>query len=428
MFKKTKIVAGITLATATLISQQISAAGFAVNEQSATASGTALAGNAASDTDISFSYWNPALFANATETTLYINGSYVSPNADISNVTGTAAINGTTSTTEGSSPVDDAIIPSIYLAVPVSDKTVLGVSLNVPYALKSEYDENWAGNYHGTTTELQDISLSFSAAHRFNDWIDIGASIQLHSTSMTLDAAVNNFDGTSGYGQGNLELDDSLSYGYSLGVALEPKQGTRVGIGYRSEVDVEQTGDAKYTDLSATATGAGIVDTTISANNTLPSLLTFSVEQELTDTLTLGLTAMRTGWSSVQELRIDFDSSQSDSVLTLNYDDVWFYAVGLTYDYSENLILRTGYAMDNSPSDPNNLSVRAPGSDRQWITFGGTYNVSEETQVMFSYIRLESDEITVTSDGTGEDQFRGTFSGDYDISANIFALAVNTTF
>ncbi|KZM39113.1 hypothetical protein OA92_21190 [Marinomonas sp. SBI22] len=427
MFKKTKLVAGITLATATLISQQISAAGFAVNEQSATASGTALAGNAASDTDISFSYWNPALFANATETTLYINGSYVSPSADITNVSG----NGFTAAADNinsSEPVDDAIIPSIYLAIPVSEKTVLGVSLNVPYALKSEYDEDWSGRYHATNTELQDISLSFSAAHRVNDWVDIGASIQLHSTSMTLDAAVSDFNGTSGDGQGNLEVDDSLSYGYSLGVALEPQKGTRVGIGYRSEVDVNQTGNATYTDLSANATGAGIVDTTISANNTLPSLLTFSVEQDLTEDLTLGLTAMRTGWSSIQELRIDFDSTQSDSVLTLNYDDVWFYSVGLTYDYSEDLVLRTGYAIDNSPSDSENLSPRAPGSDRQWISFGGTYDVTEETQIMFSYIRLTSDEVTVSKEATGENQYRGSFSGDYDISANIFALAVNTTF
>lgn len=202
-----------------------------------------------------------------------------------------------------------------------------------------------------------------------------------------------------------------------------------MGIGYRSEVDVNQKGDAKYTDVSTTtATNSGVVDATASADNTLPSLLTLSVEQDLTEDLTLGLTAMRTGWSSVQDLTIDYDSTQADSVLTLNYDDVWFYSVGLTYDYSESLVLRTGYALDNSPSDPNNLSARAPGSDRQWITFGGTYNVSDETQVMFSYIRLTSDKATVTSDGTGEDAARGTFSGDYDISANIFALAVNTTF
>lgn len=211
MFKKTKLVAGITLATATLISQQISAAGFAVNEQSATASGTALAGNAASDTDISFSYWNPALLTNATETTLFINGSYVSPKADISNVSG-KGVTAATDSVIGSEPVEDAIIPAIYLAVPVSESTVLGVSLNIPYALKSEYDENWSGRYHATNTELQDISLSFSAAHRVNDWIDVGASIQIHSTSMTLDAAVTDSNGVSGDGQGNVELDDSFSW------------------------------------------------------------------------------------------------------------------------------------------------------------------------------------------------------------------------
>lgn len=438
MFKKTKLVAGITLATATLISQQISAAGFAVNEQSATASGTALAGNAASDTDISFSYWNPALFANATETTLYINGSYVSPSVEMKNQTATnASIAGfggpTVSSTEGSSdPSESAIIPSIYLAVPINDKTVVGVSLNIPYAISSDYDDDWAGKYHATKTELQDISLSLSAAYRVNDWVDVGASIQAHSASMTLEAEVIDWD-SDGYG--SQELEDDLSFGWSVGIAMEPQEGTRVGIGYRSEVDVNQKGEVDFINMSGTAeTNLNTVDSDITADNTLPSLLTLSLEQELTDNLTLGLTAMRTGWSSVQELNVNYDDDTNpnldNSVVTLNYKDVWFYSAGLTYDYSEDLILRTGYAIDNSPSDPNNLSARAPGSDRQWITLGGTYNVSESTQVMFSYIRLTSDPAKVDKDGAAgsEDQSRGSFSADYDISANIFALAINTTF
>jgi long-chain fatty acid transport protein len=438
MFKKTKLVAGITLATATLISQQISAAGFAVNEQSATASGTALAGNAASDTDISFSYWNPALFANATETKLYINGSYVMPSVEMSNQTATnnatRSVGSPTSytSTQGSSdPSESAVIPSIYLAVPLNDKTVVGVSLNVPYAISSDYDDDWAGKYHATKTELQDISLSLSAAYRVNEWVDVGASIQAHSTSMTLEAEVIDAD-QDGYG--SQELEDDLSFGWSVGIAMEPQKGTRIGLGYRSEVDVEQKGEVDFSNINASvAASAGLVDANITADNTLPSLLTLSLEQELADNLTLGLTAMRTGWSSVQALDIDYDNattSLSNSTVTLNYKDVWFYSAGLTYDYSEDLILRTGYAIDNSPSDPNNLSARAPGSDRQWITFGGTYNVSESTQVMFSYIHLTSDPAKVDKDGasTGEDASRGSFSADYDISANIFALAVNTTF
>lgn len=283
MFKKTKLVAGITLATATLISQHISAAGFAVNEQSATASGTALAGNAASDTDISFSYWNPALFANAKETTLYINGSYVAPSVDMDNQTATnsalSSYGVTVSSTEGSSdPTVDATIPAIYLAVPINDKTVIGLSLNVPYGIASDYDDDWAGKYHATKTELQDISLSLSAAYRVNDWVDVGASIQAHSTSMTLEAEVIDFDSSSGGGgYGSQELEDDLSFGWSVGIALEPQPGTRIGAGYRSEVKVNQEGEVDFTDMTTTAeTNLGTVDSDITADNTLPDLLTLS--------------------------------------------------------------------------------------------------------------------------------------------------------
>jgi long-chain fatty acid transport protein len=145
-------------------------AGFALNDHSATASGKALGGVAASNADISASFWNPALFVNAKETTVFVSGAYVMPSMDVTDISannataaGGAAIAGSTTNSDS---VDNTFVPSFYFAKPLSDKTVAGISLNVPFGLSGDYGDDWAGRFHATETSLQDIALSFSLAHR----------------------------------------------------------------------------------------------------------------------------------------------------------------------------------------------------------------------------------------------------------------------
>ena len=137
---------------------------------------------------------------------------------------------------------------------------------------------------------------------------------------------------------------------------------------------------------------------------------------------------MRTGWGSMDELRIDFDSTQSDSVLTFNFEDQWFYSAGLTYEHSDKLTLRTGIAMDNSPVTDEYRSARTPDGDRKWLSFGGTYSFNDMTSATFAYTRVSVDDVTVNRSGNSDDTARGNLNADYKTSADVFSLAVNTTF
>ena len=405
-------------------------AGFSLNDHSATASGTALAGAASSGADISFSYWNPALFTNATETSFYGSAAYVSPSMETTVNSASGARGGSLGTTSTDDSVSSAVIPSLYFAKPINDKTVAGISLNAPYGLSGDYGDDWAGRFHATETSIEDIALSFSLAHKVNKKVSVGASVQYHQAEVVLASAV----GSSAVeGDGRIEADAD-AFGYSLGVLFEPVKGTRIGLGYRSEVDFDFEGNVTYTDVTS-LNGAlsmlsqpNLVNTTVSDSLTFPDIITLSLDQELTKKLTLGLTAMRTGWGSMDELRIDFDSAQSDSVLTFNFEDQWFYSAGLTYEHSDKLTLRTGIAMDNSPVTDEYRSARTPDGDRKWLSFGGTYSFNDMTSATFAYTRVSIDDVTVNRSGNSDDTSRGNLNADYKTSADVFSLAVNTTF
>jgi long-chain fatty acid transport protein len=348
----------------------------------------------------------------------------------------TEATNGTdltaSSSTSSTDSVNNTLVPSLYLAKPLSDSTVVGISLNVPYGLSGDYGDEWAGRFHATETSIQDIALSFTLAHRLSEKLSVGASVQLHQAEVVLASAVGN--AALSEGDGYIEAD-ATGYGYSLGALFEPIKGTRIGVGYRSEVDFDFEGDVEYSDVSATLNGYlqsnfgyQLVDASVTDSITFPSVLTISLEQELTKKLTLGLTAMRTGWGAMDELRIDFDSNQPDSVLTLGFEDQWFYSAGLTYAHSDKLTLRTGVAVDYSPVTDEYRSARTPDGDRTWLSLGGTYNLNDMTSLTFAYTHVMIDDVSVSRDGTGEDAARGTLEADYESSANVFSLALNKAF
>ena len=438
MFKMNKLVASISLATATLIAQNAQSAGFSLNDHSATASGSALAGAAASDQDISFSYWNPALLSNADEITLYVSGAIIMANMDVSVNSSTDPL-GNDLTATASSPgsvLDTSFIPSIYLAVPVADKTVLGVALNVPFGLAGDYDDNWAGRYHSAKTSIEDIALSFSAAQEITDWVSVGASVQVHSVTVLLDAETTDFAGgqsINGDGYGSLEADD-IAYGYALGAQFTPTKGTRIGIGYRSEIDILAEGDATYTNTGTLLTSLGVDNAGLASENTLPSILSFGLEQDFAEKFTFGATAMLTGWSSMPELRIQFEPgadgiTQPDSVLTFGFEDQWFYSAGLSYKHSDTLTLRTGYAYDSSPVTDAYRSARTPDGNRQWLSFGGTYKLSTTSSIVAAYTYVLVDDASVVRTGSlSEDASRGTLNADYETSAHVLSVAFNTRF
>ncbi|MFT2111403.1 OmpP1/FadL family transporter [Marinomonas sp. 2405UD68-3] len=436
MFKYTKLGASIALVTLTMVSQTIHAAGFALNDHSATASGNALAGSAASNDDISTSFWNPASLTNTDKPTLYISGALILPEM---NVTVNSASDATGNDLSGSaSPgdiVDNGLVPSIIYAHPISEKTVLGASLNVPFALSGEYGTDWAGRYHSSKSEVSDIAVAFSIAHRYSDILSVGASAQVHSTTVILESAITDFQGgnsANGDGFGSIKADD-IGVGYALGIKIEPQTGTRIGIGYRSKIDLTEKGDVEYKNIGPTLINAGLDNANLFDKITLPDVLSFGFEQDINDKLTLGASAIRTGWSSMDGLNIAFDIGddnvkQANSVLSFGFEDKWFYSIGATYKANDKLTLRTGYAIDNSPATDEFRSARAPDGDRQWISLGGTYAFSEATTLSFAYTNVDIEDVKVNRNGASEDAVRGRLDADYETSADVFSFGMNMTF
>src|SRR5689334_523801 len=145
---------------------------FALNEYSARALGLAMAGRTTNADDASAAFRNPALLP-------FLRRGAVS--GSLSGVFGTAAFDDRGSRdllgrSLGGDTVgflEDALLPGVQVAWPLSDRLALGVAVTVPFGLSTEYDSNWPGRYQAVKSSLQTIDINPSLAWQATDTLSL---------------------------------------------------------------------------------------------------------------------------------------------------------------------------------------------------------------------------------------------------------------
>ncbi len=113
-----------------------------------------------------------------------------------------------------------------------------------------------------------------------------------------------------------------------------------------------------------------------------------------------------------------------------NWEDVWAFALGGSYQYNDSLILKAGYAFDQSPVSDEYRTARIPDSDRNWLTLGAKYTIDNDwtVDVAYGYMFAGSADINEKSHNTDGSDSGGRLMGEYDINAHVFSMSVTKRF
>jgi long-chain fatty acid transport protein len=212
-------------------------------------------------------------------------------------------------------------------------------------------------------------------------------------------------------------------------------QSTRIGLAFRSSISHELEGKGKWVipdhPLNFTqmvATNQGFTDgADISAEVDLPETVSLALHHSLNDKLAVVADATWTNWSRLDEIRIVYESPQSDTVLDLQWDDTWRYSVGLIYKATDKCTGRFGIAFDETPiPDKAHRTPRIPGEDRLWVAIGAGYKFTEKLDFNFGYTHIFTDDPKIDKTGTAETATLGTMVGEWEASVDI--VSVNVTY
>jgi long-chain fatty acid transport protein len=437
-------VGGLSLAGATTAN----AAGFALIEQSVPGAGTAYAGAAATADSVDTLYFNPAGMTRLPGTRAGTAVHLIEPNTKFSNAGTRDAVGNPILGGDGGDANDLAAVPHFYLTHQLNDKSWLGLAVNAPFGLTTEYKSDWVGRYHAIKSQVTTLNINPSIAYRINDRF----SFALGVSAMYLDGEFTNAvdfgllnlplpgnplagwagDPTVGAGDadGKLELTaDAWSWGGNVGLLFEPSEDTRIGVHYRSEVKQKLEGGAKFR-LPNPALAAAFPDSDVKVDVDLPATVSLSGFHQLNRAWAVVGDYTWTGWSSIPELRFRFDSGLPDGVTTFDWKDTSRVAIGAIYTpENSDWTYRLGAAYDESPiKDAASLSARLPDADRIWLSVGAGFSPSEALRIDFGYAHLFKKDAKISKTASGEDRLRGALNGSYEGGIDILSIEAQYAF
>jgi long-chain fatty acid transport protein len=430
-----------------------SAAGFALFEHGVSGLGNAYAGGAAVAADATTVFFNPAGMTRLRGRQLVLAANIIGPTIEFTNEASSVSGPGRSASiapargysADGGEAGEDLLVPSFYYTHALGDRWTVGVSLDTPFGLATEYEAGWVGRYEAIKSELRTFNLNPSAAFKVNDALSLGAGVSVMYTDVELTRAI---DACAAGGQpGACDTHskvsgDAVSLGLNVGLLYELSADTRFGLAYRTwqEPDIDGEGNFKFHPLSAQIAvapgvsladaliGAGFVDgTDASADLPLPDTVSLSFYHALTPQWAIMGDVTWTEWSAVDSVDIDFDSGLT-TTLDLAYQDAFRYALGLNYSPSGPWTLRLGVAYDEEPvRNLRTRTARLPGNDRLWVAVGAQYAPGNNLTLDVGYAHLFVDDTRIDH-AQSEGGVTHALVGDYDLAVDILGVQASWSF
>jgi long-chain fatty acid transport protein len=463
----------IITAALAAVSATAGASGYRFGSQSVSSQGTAEA-NGAEAADASTIFANPAGLSRLEGRQIMGGVTGLVPHSTYAD-SGSTRFTGTS--TGGQKLQDDyaptaVAAPSLYYSQKINSQWTAGFGMFVPYGANLSYDWDWSGRYALTNMKLTAIALNPSVAFKINEQHSIGfgvtaefmkaslgqmvdvpgsiAAAQAAGTGTALIRQIVALGGNpaalAGVRDARAEVEGKdWGYGFNVGYLYQPAPGTRFGIAYRSHIDHSLGGGADW-DFS-TVTSDRVVNGVIEAAShhedsparvklRTPETLSLTGYHEFDDRWAGMFDVTWTRHSRMQNINIEFlDTDNGDEVIRQQWKNTVRVALGANYKLNDRVLLRAGIAHDESPVRSDALRHSAlPDSDRNQLSFGANWKLSENSSIDVAYTYLDFKEANsvykndcrpglLTCTGNGE-----TTRGTWQTHMNLLGVAYNYRF
>ena len=390
---------------------QAGAAGFFLPYQGASSIGNALAGSAALGEDATTVYFNPAGMSRLQTRQVSIAGHYVDPTFKYTDTgsTGPAAFTGG----NGGDFAPNTFLPTLFAVLPAGAWR-FGLGISAPFGSKTDYEAGWRGRFQADFTDLKVISVNPSVSYQFADWVSVGAGLNYVRAEAEIERSVL----LPGPSEGRVRLTgEDSTFAYNVGVLVSPTPATRLGISYRSRVDLDLTGRQRVTLASGAEFAAQTFD--IRADLALPAMTALSIVHDVDDQWALLGDVTFYQWGVIQQLvPRNASTGAASTPLDLRFRDTMRISAAVNLRLSEAWLLRGGLAWDQAPvASAEDRTANQPDSDRTWISLGARWDLSAMHRLDFAYAYVMLAAASINHTVTNA----GTLRGDYDNAAHIFA-------
>jgi len=446
------------------------AQGFGVFEQGTCVMARAGAAVASGCGDGSSVYFNPAHLAGTDGVTASFGATVIDVGGDF-----TYDPNAQRATSVDEVELDNDVIPvpHAFFTYGLTEKIGLGLGAYVPYGLETKWPTRLSdgtvfdGAFEGFDNQLQAFYVQPTIAYQVTPKLSVGGGPVLVISSVEL----NQFQDLSqtetpgggptfgqlgvpfhtAFAQTTLDADNEFGFGGNFGLSYQATDRLTLGVRYTTPITVDYEGDATFEQVSTGLTfpatsplaqdldGDGAPDPTpadgllasqfsgdgsltsqsIETEITLPMQLLAGVSVQATEKLLLLADYQFTGWSSFDELPLEFGKLE-DRVRIEDYEDTHAVRVGAEYDLLDPLTVRAGYLFNTDAVPDKAVTSLLPESERNQFTLGFGWDVTDVVEVNVAYQRLQQ------NDRRG--RVRGALPGEElstDLNQGLFSFNAN---
>jgi long-chain fatty acid transport protein len=257
-----------------------------------------------------------------------------------------------------------------YLVYAMDDDVRLGLTINGMYGGSADYDDEWLGRQFVTEASFVGMNLEPAVAWKLTDKLSVGLGLNVVYAELEVEFKAAPFRGSP-----DIELEDAddWDFGFTVSSMYEFDDDTRVGIRYRSDVDLDLRGDAKGPP------GTSLID----AAMTFPQSISVGLFHQIDERLALLTDVSWTDWSEFGYIptTLGTASFQQDR----DWKDTWRVGAGVQYALNDDVTLMTGFSYDSDPVGDGDRLPDIPASEVFRGSVGVAWKVSEAATLGFTY-------------------------------------------
>jgi len=317
---------------------------------------------------------------------------------------------------DGSDDLQNPFRPTGYLygVVPMDNGLVLGLSVNAPYGMITEWDNDFKEANMATFTNIRVAYSTISLAWKVNDQLSL--AFGFNNASAIARIARNLPASDSGQNKMYMRADDYFSPGFVLSAHYQATEEWGFGAHYQSRVRLDLDGDVSYRHGYHPVPSINMFqEGDVSAKITLPSSLALGVANNSFKDLTLMFDAVWSEWSTYDSLNIAFEhmpgtttGAKGVSEKPKDWDDSWSFRFGAEYALNENWKIRGGYMYDMCQDNDKYRSAEMPDNNRHLFSTGLSYTMDSWTiDLAYAYLYFEPSKMgTYYKDSTARGKFK----------------------
>ena len=266
-------------------------------------------------------------------------------------------------------------IPAFYATYPVHERVVLGLGYFSPFGLGTIWPPEWAGRNLTTMSRLQTYNVNPVVAVKILDNLSFAAGLDILWSRVKIERKTFQVAGRrlltdlktdyTGAGQG---------WGYNLGLLYEPVEDVKLGVSYRSEINVSHSGDLKVTNANSVGGEAGLA---------FPPSVTWGLAYSGLKSFVFEFDVTWTGWSKFTNLQLNLTQPIPGGIITIqqekNWFDAWAFRFGGNYEIKPGMKVRAGYIYDMTPVPNSTFDPSIPDANRHIFTLGGDMEIKRFT-------------------------------------------------